>query len=336
MNTFQLTRAMLMLSVLSSTLAGRAASGPHIPEPATMFYGQVIERHPQRDFLIAAGELVWTIHSPQLGKEYQLKTQLQPLANGRYSYSLKIPHHVLAFDLSVAPKALPLTGGPLAMQHGSILLNGEPLRVIPPAVDGFSAEQANRARAYRIDLQLATNRPDSDGDGFPDWWEDLHGYDKWDSSDGLGLAQTGESVPGQMFNFAQWRAAHFSGDESDLDLFARADHDGDGIVNLLEYAFHLDPKSSNEAPEARRNLPATRVEDGRGVLTFRGNAAATDLIYVIEVSEDLIQWSPAGDRIEPVEPSDAQSGPGWVSVRLVEDTGQTPHCWMRVVVQRIP
>jgi len=341
MKNFQLARAMLMLGVLSGILAGSSATGAHIPEPATVFYGQVIERHPRREFLIAAGELVWTIHIPQLGKEYQVKARLQSLANGRYSYSLKIPHHVLAFDLTVAPGALPLTGAPLAMRHGNILLDGEPLQVIPPALATFSAEQASRARADRIDLQLTTNRPESDGDGFPDWWEDLHGYDKWDSSDGLSLAQTGKDVPGeimpdQLSNFAQWRAAHFPGDTSALDLFAQMDPDGDGILNLLEYAFQLDPMSSNEAPEKRRNLPAIRVEDGRGALTFRSNAAATDLIYAIELSEDLIQWSPAGDRIEPVEPSEEQSGPGWVSVRLVEDTGKTPHLWMRVVVQRIP
>ncbi len=68
-----------------------------------------------------------------------------------------------------------------------------------------------------------------------------------------------------------------------------ADPDGDGIVNLLEYAFGSDPGAAS--PE---NRPQTHfvTEGGAEYLavTFRPNPRAVDLVFEPQVSSDLESW----------------------------------------------
>lgn len=65
---------------------------------------------------------------------------------------------------------------------------------------------------------------------------------------------TGESTPFKLTfavgPVAQWQAAHFNGDELEQSAIAgmSADPDGDGLSNLVEYAFGLDPRSGSPAP----------------------------------------------------------------------------------------
>lgn len=86
-------------------------------------------------------------------------------------------------------------------------------------------------------------------------------------------------------DFKQWKEARFPGDTTPLDAFARLDPDGDGIPNLLEYGFGLDPKTPGKT-----GLPAARFADGRFRLSFARPVGAVDLEYVIEGSEDLRTW----------------------------------------------
>ena len=69
-----------------------------------------------------------------------------------------------------------------------------------------------------------------------------------------------------------------------------ADPNGDGIVNLLEYALNLDPLTANRAglPVA---APATLNGTTNLTLTYTRVKAATDLAYVVEVSADLVTWN---------------------------------------------
>src|SRR5262245_34234505 len=162
-----------------------AATALHIPEPGTVIYGRVFQVSGNREFLLTEGDLVWTIRNvSQGGREYTLRTKLQALGEGRFSYRLSVPHQVLAYDLAVADKAVPLTAAGLRLQHVRITVNGRPVALVAPAVDTITAQQATRAATYHIDLQVSENAADSDGDGLPDWWEDQNGFDKWDPADG--------------------------------------------------------------------------------------------------------------------------------------------------------
>ena len=91
----------------------------------------------------------------------------------------------------------------------------------------------------------------------------------------------------QPATFSAWQAAHFSpAFQSDPGSGAQADPDGDGIINLLEYASNLDPKIPNPS-----SLPAqTGVENGLLTLTYFRNMNASDLAFSVEVSSDLLNW----------------------------------------------
>lgn len=71
---------------------------------------------------------------------------------------------------------------------------------------------------------------------------------------------------------------------------AHDDGDGDGVPNLLEYAFDLDP----ERPDAE-GMPRVALADGVATVTYRHVATAEDLRYTLEKSSDLVVWHPVTD-----------------------------------------
>src|SRR5262249_45841142 len=98
------------------------------------------------------------------------------------------------------------------------------------------------------------------------------------------------SNAGSLFSpLETWRIANF-GNPNDLAASGdAADPDGDGISNLLEYAFGLDPLavSSNGAPSAS-------IVDVSGTnylaMTFRRATNATDCTFTAMVADDLFHW----------------------------------------------
>ncbi len=112
-------------------------------------------------------------------------------------------------------------------------------------------------------LNLTVTRlVDADQDGLPDSWEDQYGL-------------------------------------AGADRSATADSDHDGINNLLEYAFDLDPTKSDPA-----GLPvcAFAVNPGDGkqhlMLSYRRWIGGGGLQYVVEVSTDLVSWSSPSSDIQ--------------------------------------
>lgn len=86
------------------------------------------------------------------------------------------------------------------------------------------------------------------------------------------------------------------------------DYDRDGIANLAEYAFSLDPTSPGTAA-----LPAAQRKNYAGTdylsLTFTQSAFATDLTYAVEASADLRTWT----NIATSSGGALTTGPGFVS-----------------------
>ena len=88
--------------------------------------------------------------------------------------------------------------------------------------------------------------------------------------------------------FANWRQGFFTTAELANPAISgdSADPDSDGLANLLEYAFHLDPKQPSSANRPYSDIDATYFS-----LIYTKALAPTDLTYTIEESSDLINWS---------------------------------------------
>lgn len=87
--------------------------------------------------------------------------------------------------------------------------------------------------------------------------------------------------------YKKWRRERFlEGLENEAISGPGADPDGDGIVNLLEYALGGDPWTNSSYL-----LPKTAWVEGRLAIVFRRVNEATDVIYVVEASSDLVGWT---------------------------------------------
>jgi hypothetical protein len=200
-----------LLSLVLGAWCFRAGAG--IPEPATVFYGQIVNRASGQIYLHTNGTLVWRILPRTGGPAMTFRTELEPLGNGQFSYRLELPHEAAAYGLeTTSVSTVPLTENPSDFQHLDISLAGRPVRLLAPASQYFQASQLTRAATFRVDLETVSALPDTDGDGLPDWWEERHGLDRF-----------------------------FAGD-------ARGDRDSDGKSNFNEFQDGTDPNHDDRAP----------------------------------------------------------------------------------------
>lgn len=65
------------------------------------------------------------------------------------------------------------------------------------------------------------------------------------------------------------------------------DADGDGIANVIEYAFNLDPNT----PEGLDSQPTIQLGSNKISITFYRDGAKSDIIYLVEGSDDLTAWN---------------------------------------------
>ncbi len=79
-----------------------------------------------------------------------------------------------------------------------------------------------------------------------------------------------------------------------------ADPDGDGISNLLEYAFASDPTHSSVG-----SLPVVGTTGGYLSITFTQQIPPTDLYYTVQVSSDMVTWTSGATTQVSVTPINA-------------------------------
>jgi endonuclease I len=97
------------------------------------------------------------------------------------------------------------------------------------------------------------------------------------------------ATPGQAWMFVNFTDAEINNQLISGDL---ADPDGDGLSNLLEYAFNGDPWQPDQALAPTVNV----ISQGANhtlVLSYSHNRNATDVTLTYESSTDLATWTPA-------------------------------------------
>lgn len=120
------------------------------------------------------------------------------------------------------------------------------------------------------------------------------------------IGQTSATVTIQDKPIDAWRFSKFTTAElADSSLSGDlADFEKDGIVNLHEYAFGLEPKASDTG-----GLPLVSIQpNGALAIAYTHVKSATDIAYTVQVSNDLVTW---------------YSGPAYTSVISAVDHGAT-------------
>jgi hypothetical protein len=121
-----------------------------------------------------------------------------------------------------------------------------------------------------------------------------------------------------------WKIANFTPAQLMAGQWADdADPNGDGVTNLMAYAFGLTPNQS-----AVGALPQQSLSNGRLRLTYRILPAATDLLYQPLVSSNLLHWTTGTTEIS------RSNLPGGLQSVVVEDTGNGARRFIRLQISR--
>lgn len=119
---------------------------------------------------------------------------------------------------------------------------------------------------------------------------------------------------------AAWAETAFPEGTPPEDRLPDADPNNDGVVNWIAYALRLDPL---ETPSDQ--LPKAEVvqtgEEKQLLFQFRRNRVASDVIYRVEVSDDLVEWFEFTGPVEVLQPDpDGDGGAEVVAVAVPIDS----------------
>ncbi|MEZ5385131.1 MAG: PQQ-dependent sugar dehydrogenase [Prosthecobacter sp.] len=91
--------------------------------------------------------------------------------------------------------------------------------------------------------------------------------------------------------FENWLATYYPGNLTGQFVDPNGDDDEDGIKNQIEYAFGLNPLSKELTTDFGATTAPAADDATDFTATFRRDTIASDLIYLLEVSEDLSMWT---------------------------------------------
>jgi len=101
----------------------------------------------------------------------------------------------------------------------------------------------------------------------------------------------------------QWRFTHFATHANTGNAADLADPDSDDIANLLEFALGLNPTQSSTTP-----ITLETTGNGMNYTVTRNKAAAAELDFIVEYSDDLLPNSWSNTNVEIVTPPLADNG----------------------------
>ncbi len=130
------------------------------------------------------------------------------------------------------------------------------------------------------------------------------------------VSQTQGGSPGiaQDLDYSTWQRLHFSTEEINTSnqVGQEDDFNGDGLPNIWEYAFGLDPRIN----QSGTNASSLVVQDSGNeylAIQFRKQTYSEDLIYQLQESNDLQIWS---GTTNPIQVLKSDHGDGTESIVL--------------------
>lgn len=91
--------------------------------------------------------------------------------------------------------------------------------------------------------------------------------------------------------YGNWTWQSYAGASGSISTDAAADPDADGIANIAEYAWKLNPSSSD------KTRTDVRTRSNNIVFTFKSPRNTPDVNVTVECSPDLKTWAPASSQI---------------------------------------
>ncbi len=167
-----------IFTALSMVLLSNLLHAVGFSDASVLFYGEVRQVGGAQTVLLQSGKLEMTIvNQSNPANVVKLTAALEPVGSGKskpYSYALQVP-------LAYLPEA-PRMGEFLAIgtqktnfKITSITIGGVPATLPDGSKEFYGLSFANRSEQYRLDLLVAGDSTDTDGDSLPDWWEKLYG-----------------------------------------------------------------------------------------------------------------------------------------------------------------
>ena len=161
-------------------LASPAAHAQGFTDSNVVFYGEVRKSGGGQTVLLQGGHLKVTfVNQNTAANRVTLETQLRPTGSGAvkpWSYALKVPLAYLP-DAPRIDEFLSVGTLPTNFKIQEITIDGVPATLPDGSKEFYGLSFASRSSDYRLDLLVAGDSTDSDGDGLPDWWERLFGLD---------------------------------------------------------------------------------------------------------------------------------------------------------------
>jgi hypothetical protein len=119
----------------------------------------------------------------------------------------------------------------------------------------------------------------------------------------------------EKLTVSDWISQHFPENENDSDHIRNQDTDADGLCNFEEYAYGLNPLEKN----MQQSLQRISQENGYLQLTFGKSVLASEVKFIIEISDDLSQWHTGEGFVKKThsELIDSRLWESWQSVNPV-------------------
>ena len=123
-----------------------------------------------------------------------------------------------------------------------------------------------------------------------------------------------------------WRQTHFGTAEDSGSAADTSDPDSDGLINIIEYAFNLDPNVPSASPISFAALGGHLI-----VIFNRAHPAPADISYIAEVTDDLGSgnWS-SGPAFTSESVVDNGDGTATVTVTDLTPVGSTAAHFLRI------